>query len=335
MLPAARIAGFAWSQRRGLAWLVAMILLVLVVPIGVVFMVVGGGLASAGSGPSSAPSQFALGHIPLDMLRLYQEAAAKYGLEWEYLAAIGQVETHHGTLAGACATSSAGARGPMQFMPGTWDAYGNGGDVCDPKDAIPAAARYLKASGAPKDWDRALFAYNHAGWYVDLVKSWAEKYRGPLLGGLPSLPAGAGSHSQSLTGRKWLAPVPGTNAECDRRIVRDVVYLLRKYRMALGDCFDMTGHAINGEHPLGLAIDVVPARGGSWDLLDKAARDLGWRASCAQSGCRDALPAPMVFIGWNGFPGHGAGDHLHVSWGSSGASPGTPAKTVKTLLPAN
>ena len=195
--------------------------------------------------------------------------------------------------------------------------------------------RYLKASGAPKDWDRAIFAYNHAGWYVDLVKSWAERYRGPLLGGLPGLPSGS-AHSQTLpNGKKWLAPVPGTSAVCDRRIVPDVVMLLKKYKMALGDCFAMTGHKPGGEHPLGLGTDLVPARGGSWDLLDKAARDLGWRASCAESGCRNALPAPMAFIGWNGFPGHGAGDHLHLSWQHSAASPGSPAKTVKTLLPAN
>lgn len=330
---AARVAGAVWSQRRWLVWLVAVALAMPLLAFGVVFAVAGGGAASMS--PVSAPSDFALGHIPAERLRLYQEVAAEFGLEWEYLAAIGWVESHHGALQNGCETSSAGARGPMQFMPATWTAYGGGGDICDYEDSIRAAARYLKASGAPGDWDRALYAYNHAGWYVDLVKSWAERYRGPLLGGLPSL---GGSHSQELDGHRWLAQVPGSRAVCDRRIVPDVVMLLKKYRMAAGDCFAMTGHAAGGEHPLGLGIDLHPAPGGSWGLLDRAARDLGWRQSCARSGCRDALPAPMAFIGWNNFPGHGdpahAGGnaHLHLSWGHSATAPGTAAEKVQTLL---
>ena len=78
----------------------------------------------------------------------------------------------------------AGAGGPMQFVVGTWASYGvdgNGDGVVsryDARDAIPAAARYLRASGAPGDWRRALFAYNHAGWYVVDVAERAAAYRG-------------------------------------------------------------------------------------------------------------------------------------------------------------
>ena len=69
--------------------------------------------------------------------------------------------------------STAGAQGPMQFMPATWDAYGRG-DINDPADAIEAAARYLAASGAPQDMRGALWSYNHSDLYVDAVSAYAE-----------------------------------------------------------------------------------------------------------------------------------------------------------------
>lgn len=113
---------------------------------------------------------------------LYEEAAEEYGFgeDWYILAAVGKVESDHGQNMGP---SSAGALGPMQFMPSTWDAYGidASGDgeanIMDPEDAIPSAAKYLKAGGAPDDWYEALFTYNHAGWYVEDVLEVAEGYR--------------------------------------------------------------------------------------------------------------------------------------------------------------
>ena len=156
-----------------------------------------------------------------------------YGVGWEYLAAIGKIESDHGrgsaagirsgvNFAGCCA-------GPMQFLitgagGGTWGAYGVDGDddgrrdVYDPDDAIPAAANYLKASGAPDDWDRAIFAYNHAAWYVADVKALAERYRGAPIGS-GGAPLGPGSTQTLPLGQSWLAAVPGTRAVCDRRIV--------------------------------------------------------------------------------------------------------------------
>jgi membrane-bound lytic murein transglycosylase B len=128
--------------------------------------------------------------------KLYEEAAEEYGFgeDWYVLAAVGKVESDHGQNMGP---SSAGALGPMQFMPSTWESYGldaNGdgrANIMDPEDAIPAAARYLKAGGAPDDWYEALYTYNHAGWYVEKVLKMAEKYRqaagdeevGPYYGG--------------------------------------------------------------------------------------------------------------------------------------------------------
>ena len=114
--------------------------------------------------------------------KLYEEAAEEYGFgeDWYVLAAVGKVESDHGQNMGP---SSAGALGPMQFMPSTWDSYGldanddGEANIMDPEDAIPSAARYLKVGGAPDDWYKALYTYNHAGWYVEKVLKVAERYR--------------------------------------------------------------------------------------------------------------------------------------------------------------
>jgi len=115
-------------------------------------------------------------------MELYKASAANYGFgpDWYILAAVGKVESNHGQAMGS---SSAGAMGPMQFMPTTWETTGVDGNgdgvanVMDPEDAIPAAANYLEDSGAPQDWYRALYSYNHADWYVKKVLAVAEAYR--------------------------------------------------------------------------------------------------------------------------------------------------------------
>jgi peptidoglycan hydrolase CwlO-like protein len=114
--------------------------------------------------------------------KLYREAARQYGFgeDWYILAAVGKVESDHGANMGP---STAGALGPMQFLPSTWETAGVDGDgdgvanIMDPRDAIPAAAGYLKTGGAPQDWYAALFSYNHADWYVIKVLGVAEGYR--------------------------------------------------------------------------------------------------------------------------------------------------------------
>ncbi len=115
-------------------------------------------------------------------VQIYKASAKRYGFakDWYVLAAVGKVESNHGENMGP---SSAGALGPMQFLPSTWKEYGVDGDkdgvanIMDPEDAIPAAAAYLKAGGAPHDWYMALYTYNHAGWYVREVLGIAEGYR--------------------------------------------------------------------------------------------------------------------------------------------------------------
>lgn len=108
-----------------------------------------------------------------ELLGHYHEAQEIFGVPWEYLAAINLVETGIGRVDGI---STAGAQGPMQFMPGTWDAFGEG-DVHNPRDAIHAAARYLRHSGAPEDMTAALFAYNRHYNYVRAVQHYASVIR--------------------------------------------------------------------------------------------------------------------------------------------------------------
>jgi hypothetical protein len=122
---------------------------------------------------------------PRNYLTLYQESAAEYcpGLSWTVLAAIGQIESDHGANDGP---SSAGALGPMQFLPSTWamwgtDAFGQTGppDIMNPLDAVPSAARMLCADGAAAggtSLEAAIYDYNHAGWYVSEVLTLAEEY---------------------------------------------------------------------------------------------------------------------------------------------------------------
>jgi murein DD-endopeptidase MepM/ murein hydrolase activator NlpD len=122
--------------------------------------------------------------IPPFLLPIYQAAGIEYGVRWEVLAGINEIETDYGRNLNV---STAGALGWMQFMPSTWKQYGVDAnhdgkkDPYNPVDAIFAAARYLKAAGADTDVRKAIFAYNHADWYVDSVLM-----RARLIGGLPS-----------------------------------------------------------------------------------------------------------------------------------------------------
>jgi hypothetical protein len=108
---------------------------------------------------------------PEVLLGYYREAQAAYGIQWQYLAAINLIETNMGRIRGL---SSAGAQGPMQFMPATWASYGRG-DVNNPHDAIQAAGRYLKAHGAPQNMSRAIYAYNPSNLYVRAVQLYAQQ----------------------------------------------------------------------------------------------------------------------------------------------------------------
>ena len=134
--------------------------------------------------PASAPLSTAPGKRPTTYVPLFQESAAMYcpGLPWTVLAAIGQIESGDRANPGV---SSAGALGPMQFLPSTWrewgiTAFGEPGppNIMDPFDAVPSAARYLCAAGGATaaGLPKAIFAYNHANWYVAEVLALAKQY---------------------------------------------------------------------------------------------------------------------------------------------------------------
>jgi murein DD-endopeptidase MepM/ murein hydrolase activator NlpD len=142
-------------------------------------------LATLGPVPVGVPNFFINKfRIPPFLLSIYQAAGIQYGVRWEVLAAINEIETDYGRNLNV---SSAGAMGWMQFIPSSWKSFGvdaNGDgkkDPYNPVDAIFAAARYLKAAGADQDLRKAIFAYNHADWYVDSVLM-----RARFIGGMPS-----------------------------------------------------------------------------------------------------------------------------------------------------
>jgi hypothetical protein len=160
--------------------------------------------------PSLPASSCAISGVPPVLIPIYQRASAEYGLGPQgpaILAGINAVETAFGTNLGP---SSAGAEGWMQFMPETWATYGvdaNGDGVADPnnpEDAIFAAASYLKAAGMPADTYGAIFAYNHADWYVEEVLANAGCYANEV-----------GSNSFSAVGLGPQIPVLTCEAAAD------------------------------------------------------------------------------------------------------------------------
>ena len=109
-----------------------------------------------------------------ELLGYYKDAERQIGVPWQYLAAIHLVETRMGRIRG---TSTAGAQGPMQFLPSTWEQYGAGGDINSNRDAMLAAARLLKRNGAPGNMANALFNYNRSQRYVRAVTAYAEQMK--------------------------------------------------------------------------------------------------------------------------------------------------------------
>jgi len=129
--------------------------------------------------PTGSPDTESERAVPAELLPLYHAAEQRYRVPWSVLAAINKIETDFGRDLGP---SSAGAVGWMQVLPATWRTHGvdadrdGRADPANPADAIFSAAAYLQASGASEDLRRAVYAYNHADWYVDRVLSTARRY---------------------------------------------------------------------------------------------------------------------------------------------------------------
>ncbi len=208
---AARVPVARHGARAALLGTLALVFLLVVI--------VGGIVSWPATTSSVLPSPAAVADIPADYLALYQQAAARFGIDWAVLAAIGKIECDHGrSQAPGCnppgTVNGKGATGPMQFLGSTWragtppmtvptvgpptattgegyatDGDGDGlADVWDPADAIAAAARLLAANGAPADYRQALYAYNPDRTYVDAVLAQANQYRGAFA---PGASAGA------------------------------------------------------------------------------------------------------------------------------------------------
>lgn len=154
------------------------------------------------------------------------------------------------------------------------------------------------------------------------------------LAGTLALPAQAemrstpvGKHLCKTVGGGKFVAIPGFPGEqIDRRLLPDVRWMKRNYKIFITDAYAPTGHAPGGEHPIGLATDIVPnrAQGGTWKLIGELAK----RFEPYQNQVR----SPFRWIGYNGDPGHGRGNHLHLSWLHSDTEPRHPARKVYTRI---
>lgn len=339
----------------------------LVAVLAAVIAITGAGLGCV-SEAAATPIGGKAREIPTDRLRLYQAAGRRFDLDWAFLASIGAQECHHGSCAGDNGSGCAGPmqiavrRGSPCSRgsgPTLWETYGvdgdhdGGTDPDSPADAIFTAARILReakqappAGGSFGAYRRAACAYYGAcgdatADYADEVMARAVAYgfghdRAPAgdcgTGTSPARVAHLGTARRDH-GPGGLVTLPtsatgGAAITCDRRIRADVVWLARRYRVRVTACYAI--HATGGEHPLGAAVDIVPAPGAAWTATARLAHGAGWKRACAASGVAPACAAPPFrFIGYNGFPGHGdpshcrcgTNAHLHLSWLTS-ASPG-------------
>ncbi len=254
--------------RRALIALLGLLALLLVLVVGVLGAVFGLQPLQGSHGPSGT----ARAEIPARYLQLYQQAGERYGLDPWILAAIGAIETQHGRSTAPGVRSGVNAfgccAGPMQFSlvgsPSTWDRYGVDGNgdgrrsPYEPADAIPAAARYLRASGAPADYRAALFAYNHADWYVADVLAKAAVYRGALRGDAPTLTIDPGTLREILGNpRIVLTPIQQADLRAggiDPRLASTLAWIGRRHSVVITAL--RADHHPGTNHEAGRALDI-------------------------------------------------------------------------------
>ena len=293
-------------------------------------------LVAGPSGQQVAPSRLALANVPTASLDLYQRAARTCpGMSWTILAAIGSIESDHGRSSAPGVRSGAnfaGAMGPMQFLAGTWAGYGVDGDgngtrdVYNPADAVAGAAAYLCASGAGSlaRLGDAIWAYNHAGWYVDDVLVLALRY------GSDGLAGAAGTSAvdlAALVSRPNLTLTPQARGDLlagvvDPRVVRILAAASAGHRIAVSVIG--TGHSrfVEGtdrvsNHFYGRAVDIYAVDGVGVSASNDAALELALAVMITAPDLRpDEFGSPWTELG--AFPGAfsdaSQGDHLHLGW---------------------
>jgi hypothetical protein len=295
------------------------LVLLLVLPLSLVGVVIA-------AGEEVAPSDKALAEIPGELLALYRAASATCeGLDWTVLAAIHKVETNFGT---GRVTSSAGAQGPMQFMPATWRAYGVNGnhdgrrDVNDVVDAVFGAANLLCANGAgdPARLPDALWNYNHSDEYVAQVLALATSYGVVSMGGL----AASASPSAVLNNpRIVLSENARADLEAglvDPRLVAILETVARRHSLAIS--VFKSGHSIRtssgsiSNHFYGRAVDIYAVDGLTVSHTNGAARLLLLSIASLPKQLRPTeLGHPfgnLPILG--GFSDAAHGDHLHIGF---------------------
>jgi len=286
--PAAVVAAGA-ARRRSRPLLVASALL------GLLGVAIVGGVAGGQLSGNASPSPVALADIPADYLSAYQREGVRQGIDWAILAAIGKIECDHGrTRAAGCSPAGtvnvAGATGPMQFLGSTWrrgtppmtvppvglptrttvDGYAADGDgdglanVWNPADAVAAAARLLRANGAPTDYRRAIFAYNHADWYVRDVLELADSYRGAAGAASPELASSEAAVATVLANPRiqltGLQRVDLASRLIDPRVVVLLAWLGQRHTLVVtslrSDHSYLTKSGYVSNHALGRAVDI-------------------------------------------------------------------------------
>lgn len=306
----------------------------------------GTGVVGGVSGSAAAP--VAIRDVPAAYLQLYEAAGARYRLPWQLLAAIGKVECDHGrdpdpscTREGA--ENYAGAGGPMQFIASTWATYrvdadgDHRADRWNPADAIFGAARYLRASGAPGDVGRAIYAYNHSGIYVDNVVALMQKYRqeaaaAPTGDGVSPPNGGAAlgdpvalAHavlSDPRLGLRTDAAVDVRAGRLDPRLLAALLALSQRFQLdGVGPC--LSGHSTYvagtnriSNHTAGRACDIGSVNGQLVRSASPAARQLVILAASLPASIRPTeIGSPFTVPGCSAcFSDADHQDHVHLGF---------------------
>jgi hypothetical protein len=292
---------------------------------------------SIGHGTVTGP----VADIPPRYMQLYQAAAARYRLPWELLAAVGKVECDHGRLPHpSCrrdgAENYAGAGGPMQFLAATWTAYGVDADRdghtdrWNPADAIFGAANYLRSSGAPGDLQRAIYAYNHSGYYVHQVTTLMEQYRReasatPPGGGVDLGDGVALAHAVLSNPRIELpadAVLDVRSGRVDPRLLAALLALSERFTLGgvgpfvAGHSKYVAGTSVLSNHAGGRAVDIGAVDGQLVRASSPATRHLVMASASLPASIRPTeIGSPFALTGCGAcFADADHQDHVHLGF---------------------